>query len=144
VHTLQGRAISFAIGIKLANPELTVVVHGGDGDLLDWRGPLRRPRQEEPRRDRGDTRWVYGLTKGQANPTLSAGVKTKALPRPNLQDPVNPLLLGAREPGTRSWREPTRSMSRGSQGSCGGDTPLRRRGRGRAPALPPYNDLYAP
>nr|NAZ25698.1 2-oxoacid:ferredoxin oxidoreductase subunit beta [Thermofilum sp.] len=34
VHTLHGRAIPFATGIKLANPELTVIVNGGDGDLL--------------------------------------------------------------------------------------------------------------
>jgi len=34
VHTLHGRAIPFAMGIKIANPELEVVVHGGDGDLL--------------------------------------------------------------------------------------------------------------
>ncbi|MEM4214387.1 MAG: thiamine pyrophosphate-dependent enzyme, partial [Candidatus Methanomethylicaceae archaeon] len=34
VHTLHGRAIPFASGIKVANPELKVVVHGGDGDLL--------------------------------------------------------------------------------------------------------------
>jgi len=34
VHTLHGRALPFAIGIKLANPELEVIVHGGDGDGL--------------------------------------------------------------------------------------------------------------
>jgi len=34
VHTLHGRAIPFAAGIKLANPSFTVIVEGGDGDLL--------------------------------------------------------------------------------------------------------------
>ncbi|MGC8569846.1 MAG: thiamine pyrophosphate-dependent enzyme, partial [Caldivirga sp.] len=34
VHTLHGRSIPYAMGIKLANPNLTVVVNGGDGDLL--------------------------------------------------------------------------------------------------------------
>jgi 2-oxoglutarate ferredoxin oxidoreductase subunit beta len=36
---------------------------------------------------------VYGLTKGQASPTLPRGVKTKALQKPNIQDPVNPISL---------------------------------------------------
>jgi len=34
VHTLHGRALPFAIGTKIANPELEVIVHGGDGDGL--------------------------------------------------------------------------------------------------------------
>jgi 2-oxoglutarate ferredoxin oxidoreductase subunit beta len=36
---------------------------------------------------------VYGLTKGQASPTLPRGIKTKALPMPNMQDPINPVRL---------------------------------------------------
>lgn len=38
--------------------------------------------------------WVCGLTKGQASPTLSRGTKTKALAFPNINDPVNPILVG--------------------------------------------------
>ncbi|MEM3492228.1 MAG: thiamine pyrophosphate-dependent enzyme, partial [Nitrososphaerota archaeon] len=36
---------------------------------------------------------VYGLTKGQASPTLRRGLRTKALPKPNINDPVNPIAL---------------------------------------------------
>ncbi|MEM2883826.1 MAG: thiamine pyrophosphate-dependent enzyme, partial [Nitrososphaerales archaeon] len=36
---------------------------------------------------------VYGLTKGQASPTLKLGVKTKAIPEPNINDAVNPIFL---------------------------------------------------
>lgn len=36
---------------------------------------------------------VYGLTKGQASPTLRRGVKTKALARPNIYDAINPVVL---------------------------------------------------
>jgi 2-oxoglutarate ferredoxin oxidoreductase subunit beta len=36
---------------------------------------------------------VYGLTKGQASPTLKLGMKTKSLPMPNINEGVNPLLL---------------------------------------------------
>ena len=36
---------------------------------------------------------VYGLTKGQASPTLKLGVKTKAMPEPNINDAINPIFL---------------------------------------------------
>ena len=95
VHTLHGRAIPFATGLKLARPELTVLVHGGDGDLLGiGAGHL----VALGRRNLDITvivhdNQVYGLTKGQASPTLPAGARTKSLPKPNLQDSINPLLL---------------------------------------------------
>lgn len=95
VHTLHGRAIPFATGIKLANPELTVVVSGGDGDLLGiGAGHL----VALGRRNLDITvivhnNGVYGLTKGQASPTLSRGLQPKSLPKPNIQDPVNPIAL---------------------------------------------------
>ena len=95
VHTLHGRAIAFATGIKLANPRLTVVVTGGDGDLL---GIGAGHFVALGRRNLDITvlmynNQVYGLTKGQASPTLPYGIKTKALPKPNIQDMVNPIAL---------------------------------------------------
>jgi 2-oxoglutarate ferredoxin oxidoreductase subunit beta len=36
---------------------------------------------------------VYGLTKGQAAPTLKLGMKTKSLPQPNVNNSVNPIAL---------------------------------------------------
>src|SRR5207253_11399419 len=36
---------------------------------------------------------VYGLTKGQASPTLQLGMQTKSLPMPNINTSVNPILL---------------------------------------------------
>ncbi len=95
VHTLHGRAIPFATGIKLANPELTVIVHGGDGDLLGIGAghfvALGR-RNVDLTVILHDNR-VYGLTKGQASPTLPQGVTTKSLPKPNIQNAVNPIVL---------------------------------------------------
>jgi|Deesub1362B_J571_1020462.scaffolds.fasta_scaffold00003_414 2-oxoglutarate ferredoxin oxidoreductase subunit beta len=95
VHTLHGRAIPFAVGIKLANPELTVVVNGGDGDLL---GIGSGHFVAVGRRNIDiliilHNNGVYGLTKGQASPTLSKGVLTKSLSKPNIQDAVNPIAL---------------------------------------------------
>ncbi|MEM1610972.1 MAG: 2-oxoacid:ferredoxin oxidoreductase subunit beta [Sulfolobales archaeon] len=95
VHTLHGRAVAFALGIKLANPELEVLVFGGDGDQLGIGvGHFVSIGRRNP-----DmvivihNNQVYGLTKGQASPTLPRGIKTKALPRVNIQDPVNPIRL---------------------------------------------------
>ncbi len=95
VHSLHGRAIPFATGIKLANPELTVVVNGGDGDILGiGMGHFialgrRNVDITVIMHDNG----VYGLTKGQAAPTLKRGIKTKALSKPNIQDAINPIAI---------------------------------------------------
>lgn len=95
VHTLHGRAIPFAMGIKLANPELTVVVHGGDGDLLGIGAGhfVALGRRNLDIVVIMHNNGVYGLTKGQASPTLPLGVKTKALAKPNIQQAINPILL---------------------------------------------------
>ncbi|MEM2007866.1 MAG: 2-oxoacid:ferredoxin oxidoreductase subunit beta [Ignisphaera sp.] len=95
VHTLHGRAIPFAMGIKLANPELIVIVHGGDGDLL---GIGAGHFVALGRRNIDVTvilhnNGVYGLTKGQASPTLPLNAKTKALVKPNIQQALNPIAL---------------------------------------------------
>ena len=41
MHTLHGRSLAVATGLKMANHELTVIVTGGDGDLLAWEAPER-------------------------------------------------------------------------------------------------------
>lgn len=95
VHAIHGRAIPFAMGIKLANPDLTVIVNGGDGDLLGIGAghlvALGR-RNLDIMVILHDNR-VYGLTKGQASPTLEKNLRPKALPKPNIQDAVNPIAL---------------------------------------------------
>jgi len=96
VHTLHGRAIPFATGIKVANPDLKVLVHGGDGDLLG----IGMGHLVALGRRNADilvvihNNGVYGLTKGQASPTLKRGLKTKSLAFPNINDAVNPMLIG--------------------------------------------------
>ena len=95
IHTLHGRALPFAIGAKLANPGLEVIVHGGDGDGLGIgaghfvNAGRRNLDMTYIIHDNG----VYGLTKGQASPTLKLGVKTKAIPKPNINEGVNPIAL---------------------------------------------------
>jgi 2-oxoglutarate ferredoxin oxidoreductase subunit beta len=95
IHTLHGRPLPFAIGAKLANPELTVIAVSGDGDGL---GIGAGHFVNSGRRNVDITyivhnNGVYGLTKGQASPTLRRGLRTKALPKPNINDPVNPIAL---------------------------------------------------
>ncbi len=95
VYSLHGRAIPFATGIKLANPELTVVVHGGDGDIfgIGMGHFVALGRRNIDVTVIMHNNGVYGLTKGQASPTLPRGIKTKALIKPNLQDALNPICL---------------------------------------------------
>ena len=95
VHTLHGRVLTFAQGAKLANPELTIVAAGGDGDGL---GIGAGHFVAAGRRNVDMTyivfdNGVYGLTKGQASPTLKLGEKTKSLPSPNTNYNVNPIGL---------------------------------------------------
>ncbi len=95
VHALHGRDIPFAMGIKIANPELTVVVHGGDGNLLGIGAGhfVALGRRNVDMVVIMHNNGVYGLTKGQASPTLSRGLKTKSLVEPNMFNSINPIAL---------------------------------------------------
>src|SRR5579875_574136 len=94
-HSLHGRAIPIATGARLANPELTVVVTGGDGDgygigLGHFIHAMRRNL---------DITYIvmnnqiYGLTTGQASPTSARNFQTKSSPSGTTEDPVNPIAL---------------------------------------------------
>lgn len=95
VHTLHGRVLPYATGAKLANPELTIVAVGGDGDGM----AIGAGHFVNTGRRNVDLTYilfnneVYGLTKGQASPTLPLGLQTKSLPEPNIQESVNSLML---------------------------------------------------
>jgi len=97
IHTLHGRLLPFASGAKLANPELTVIAAGGDGDGL---GIGAGHFVNSGRRNLDLTyilfnNSVYGLTKGQPSPTLELGEQTKGMHQKNLQGSINPLILAA-------------------------------------------------
>lgn len=96
IHTLHGRVVPFALGAKLANPKLHVIAVGGDGDGYG----IGAGHFVHAGRRNVDVAYlvfdneVYGLTKGQASPTLGRGQQPKSLPLPNLNEGVNPIALG--------------------------------------------------
>ena len=94
-HTLHGRSLPFAVGAKLGNPDLTVVCVGGDGDGYGIGAGhfVNTGRRNVDLLYMVFNNGVYGLTKGQASPTLKRGVQTKSLPSPNINDAINPLAV---------------------------------------------------
>jgi 2-oxoglutarate/2-oxoacid ferredoxin oxidoreductase subunit beta len=93
-NTVHGRALPIAQGIKLANPDLLVLVAGGDGDGFSIGGghvPHAVRRNLDLTYLVMDNQ-VYGLTKGQLSPTSPRGLKTVSSAFGSLEDPVNPLL----------------------------------------------------
>jgi 2-oxoglutarate ferredoxin oxidoreductase subunit beta len=95
IHTLHGRTLPFAIGAKLANPDLEVIAAGGDGDGLGIGAGhfVNTGRRNIDMTYLIHDNGVYGLTKGQASPTLELGLKTKAIPNPNINSAVNPIAI---------------------------------------------------
>jgi 2-oxoglutarate ferredoxin oxidoreductase subunit beta len=93
-NTVHGRSLPIAQGIKLANPELLVLVASGDGDGFSIGGGHVA---HVVRRNIDLTyivmdNQIYGLTKGQLSPTSARGRKTVTSSFGSLEDPVNPLL----------------------------------------------------
>ena len=94
-HSLHGRALPVATGIKVANDDLTVIVVGGDGDAFAIGGghiPHAARRNVDITYILFDN-GVYGLTKGQTSPTSVLGFKTTTTPYLNIDQPLNPLLM---------------------------------------------------
>lgn len=90
---LHGRALPAATGIKLANPELNVIVESGDGCLYGEGGNhfLAAIRRNINITVLAHNNSIYGLTKGQASPTSTAGVVSKAEPYGVFSTPFNPV-----------------------------------------------------
>jgi len=95
VHSLHGRALPFATGVKLGNHALTVIATGGDGDgygigLNHFIQAMRRNINVTYIVMNNE---IYGLTTGQVSPTSETGMKTKTTPHGNLEGMLNPLAL---------------------------------------------------
>ena len=97
-HTTHGRAIPFATGMKLANPELSVIVFSGDGDLFAIGGNhfLHAARRNMDLTVICVNNFNYGMTGGQAAATTPNLAKTSTTPLGNPETPFNlPLLAYA-------------------------------------------------
>lgn len=97
IHTTHGRALPFATGIKLANPDLEVVVITGDGDSSAIGG---NHLIHAARRNIDLTAIVlnnntYGMTGGQYSPTTPTGEKGTTAPYGTIERPFDIAQLAA-------------------------------------------------
>lgn len=96
-HTTHGRAIPFATGIKLANPDLKVVVISGDGDLFAIGGNhfIHAARRNIDLEVICANNFNYGMTGGQYGPTTPLESWTTTTPYGNIEHPFNLVHLAA-------------------------------------------------
>jgi 2-oxoglutarate ferredoxin oxidoreductase subunit beta len=90
-HTTHGRAIPFATGLKLANPELKVVVYSGDGDLTAIGGNhfIHAARRNVDMTVVLINNGIYGMTGGQVAPTTPVGATASTTPHGNFEETFN-------------------------------------------------------
>ncbi len=94
-HSIHGRALTVATGLKCARPDLQVWVVTGDGDGLSIGGNhlIHTLRRNVDLKILLFNNRIYGLTKGQYSPTSELGKKTKSSPMGSIDTPLNPLAL---------------------------------------------------
>jgi 2-oxoglutarate/2-oxoacid ferredoxin oxidoreductase subunit beta len=90
-HTTHGRAIPFATGLKLANPDLKVVVYSGDGDLTAIGGNhfIHAARRNVDLTIICVNNLTYGMTGGQVTPTTPEEAIATTSPYGNFEQPFN-------------------------------------------------------
>ena len=95
MHSIHGRAPAIATGVKINNPDLSVWIATGDGDLLSIGGNhfIHACRRNIDINILLFNNKIYGLTKGQYSPTSEKGKKTKSTPFGSVDFPFNPLSL---------------------------------------------------
>ena len=96
-HTTHGRAIAFATGLKLANPELKVVVFSGDGDLAAIGGNhlIHAGRRNIDMTVLCVNNFNYGMTGGQFGPTTPEMARSTTSRAGNIENPFNMPALAA-------------------------------------------------
>jgi 2-oxoglutarate ferredoxin oxidoreductase subunit beta len=96
-HTTHGRAIAFATGVKLASPELEVVIVSGDGDLFAIGGNhfIHAARRNIGVKVICANNFNYGMTGGQLGPTTPLESLTTTSPYGNIEHPFNLVHLAA-------------------------------------------------
>lgn len=95
VHSIHGRALPLAQGVKMANRDLTVIASGGDGDgyAIGMGHTIHALRRNMNITYIVMDNQIYGLTKGQTSPSSAPGFVTKTTPKGNIEQNVAPLEL---------------------------------------------------
>jgi 2-oxoglutarate ferredoxin oxidoreductase subunit beta len=116
-HTTHGRALAFATGVKLANPELEVVVVSGDGDLFAIGGNhfIHAARRNIGVKVICVNNLTYGMTGGQQGPTTPLDSITATSPYGNVEHPFNLVHLAAASGSTYVARWTTLHVRRLTQ-----------------------------
>ncbi len=86
LHTLHGRALAFATGVKLSKPELNVIVPMGDGDALAIGGNhfIHAARRNIDMTAIVMNNRIYGMTGGQYSPMSGVGINATTAPYTNI------------------------------------------------------------
>jgi 2-oxoglutarate ferredoxin oxidoreductase subunit beta len=102
IHGVHGRALPVGAGVKIANPDIEVMVAGGDGDGYSIGAGhfIHAVRRNVDMTYVVMDNRIYGLTKGQASPTSREDFETSTTPEGPQQPPVNPLALAFAASGT--------------------------------------------
>ncbi|MEM0925740.1 MAG: 2-oxoacid:ferredoxin oxidoreductase subunit beta [Planctomycetota bacterium] len=95
MHSIHGRAPTFATGLKTTRPDLMVWVITGDGDALSIGGNhfIHVLRRNLDINIVLFNNRIYGLTKGQYSPTSVEGQVTKSTPMGAIDHPLSPLSI---------------------------------------------------
>ncbi len=91
LHTLHGRALAFATGVKLSKPELNVIVPMGDGDALAIGGNhfIHACRRNIDMTAIVMNNRIYGMTGGQFSPMSGVGINATTAPYANIDRPFD-------------------------------------------------------
>jgi 2-oxoglutarate ferredoxin oxidoreductase subunit beta len=95
MHSIHGRALPIATGVKCARPDLSVWVATGDGDCLSIGGNhfIHAVRRNVDLKILLFNNRIYGLTKGQYSPTSEFGKKTKSTPYGTIEHPIGAISM---------------------------------------------------
>ncbi len=91
MHTMHGRALAFAEGLKLARPDKKIMVFTGDGDCLAIGGNhlLHAASRNIDLTVIMVNNYIYGMTGGQKSPSTPKGAITKTSPFGCIDEPIN-------------------------------------------------------
>lgn len=95
--TLHGRSIPVAVGVKIANPKLTVIAQGGEGGILTEGGNhlIHACQRNDNITVIINNNYVFALTTGQASAATPKGLKTKSTPEGVIHEPISAINIAA-------------------------------------------------